>query len=82
MHPWFGWIALSGAILIFGFAVANEVLTRDQLKRANISAGQAGTFAAATFRNAEVLHAMGMWRPLRGRWLRRHNETLTLQAEC
>src|ERR1035437_7942969 len=22
MHPWYGWIALSGAILIFGFAVA------------------------------------------------------------
>ena len=80
LHPWFGWVALSGAILIFSFAVANELLTRDQLKRANISGGQAGTFAAATFRNAEVLHAMGMWRPLRDRWLRRHNETLTTQA--
>lgn len=80
LHPWYGWIALSGAILIFGFAVANEVLTRDQLKAANTSAGQAGTFAAATFRNVEVLHAMGMWRPLRDRWLQRHNRTLTLQA--
>ena len=64
LHPWYGWVALSGAILIFSFAVANELLTRDQLKGANISADQAGTFAAATFRNAEVLHAMGMWRPL------------------
>ena len=82
LHPWFGWVALSGAVLIFSFAVANELLTRDQLKRANISAGQAGTFAAATFRNAEVLHAMGMWRPLRDRWLRRHIETLTTQAEA
>jgi ATP-binding cassette subfamily C protein len=27
-----------------------------------------------------VLHAMGMWRPLRNRWLQRQNETLTLQA--
>ena len=80
LHPWFGWVSLSGAILIFAFAVANELLTRDQLKRANTSAGQAGNFAAATFRNAEVLHAMGMWRPLRDRWLRRQNETLTLQA--
>jgi ATP-binding cassette subfamily C protein len=80
LHPWFGWVAMSGAILIFSFAIANELLTRDHLKLANVSASQAGTFAAATFRNAEVLHAMGMWRPLRDRWLRRHNETLTLQA--
>jgi ATP-binding cassette subfamily C protein len=80
LHPWFGWIALGGAVLIFAFAYANEVLTRDQLKLASISATQAGTFAASTFRNAEVLHAMGMWRPLRDRWLSRHNETLTLQA--
>ena len=82
LHPWFGWVALSGAILIFCFAVANEVLTRDQLKGANISANQAGTFAASTFRNAEVLHAMGMWRPLRDRWLQRHNHTLALQASA
>src|SRR6516164_2141165 len=82
LHPWYGWVALSGAILIFSFAVANELLTRNQLKRANISAGHAGTFVASTFRNAEVLHAMGMWRPLRDRWLRRHNETLTMQAEA
>jgi ATP-binding cassette subfamily C protein len=80
LHPWFGWVALTGALLIFSFAVANELLTRDHLKRATISASQAGTFAAATFRNVEVLHAMGMWRPLRDRWLNRQNETLLLQA--
>jgi ATP-binding cassette subfamily C protein len=80
LHPWFGWVALSGAVLIFGFAVANELLTRDHLKRAGVSANQAGTFAASTFRNVEVLHAMGMWRPLRDRWLDRQNETLALQA--
>jgi ATP-binding cassette subfamily C protein len=80
LHPWFGWVALSGAVLIFAFAVANELFTRDHLKRANTSASHAGAYAAATFRNAEVLHAMGMWRPLRARWLHRQNETLTLQA--
>ncbi len=80
LHPWYGWIALVGALLIFSFAVANELLTRKQLKGASISSNHANTFAAATFRNAEVLQAMGMWRPLRTRWLQRHNNTLTLQA--
>jgi ATP-binding cassette, subfamily C, bacterial len=80
LHPWYGWIALSGAVLIFAFAVANELLTREHLKSATKSSNLAGAFAAATFRNVEVLHAMGMWRPLRDRWLHRQNETLSLQA--
>jgi ATP-binding cassette subfamily C protein len=80
LHPWFGWVATAGAILIFAFAVANELLTREQLKAAGKSANQAGVFAAATFRNIEVLHAMGMWRGLRNRWLAHQNEMLTLQA--
>ena len=80
MHPWYGWIALSGATLIFAFAVANELLTREHLKSASRSSNVASAFAASTFRNVEVLHAMGMWRPLRDRWLRRQNETLAKQA--
>ncbi|HJU10983.1 MAG TPA: type I secretion system permease/ATPase [Candidatus Binataceae bacterium] len=80
MHPWYGWIALSGAVLIFTFAVANELLTREQLKGATRSSNLAGAFAASTFKNVEVLHAMGMWRPMRERWLHRQNETLKLQA--
>jgi ATP-binding cassette subfamily C protein len=80
MHPWYGWIALSGAVLIFGFAVANEYLTREHLKGATRSSNIAGAFASATFRNVEVLHAMGMWRALRDRWLHRQNQTLALQA--
>jgi ATP-binding cassette subfamily C protein len=80
LHPLFGWIATGGAVLIFGFAVANEVLTRRELKAATLSQNQAGAYAAATFRNAEVLLAMGMWRPLRDRWLRRQADVLELQA--
>ena len=59
LHPWFGWVATAGAVLIFGFAVANEVLTRKQLKEASIASSHASASASATFRNAEVLLAMG-----------------------
>jgi ATP-binding cassette subfamily C protein len=82
LHPWFGWIALGGAVLIFILAVTNELLTREQLKTAGRNAAVAGTYAAATFRNAEVLHAMGMWRPIRDRWLQRQAEMLSLQASA
>jgi ATP-binding cassette, subfamily C, bacterial len=80
LHPLFGWIATAGAVLIFALAVANEVLTRRQLKNAAISSGQASAYAAATLRNVEVLQAMGMWRPLRDKWLDRQKEVLELQA--
>src|SRR5208337_3058743 len=59
LHPWYGYIAVAGALLIFSFAIANEFLTRHQLKAASSNAVVAGSYASATFRNAEVLHAMG-----------------------
>ena len=80
LHPLFGLVATIGAILIFAFAVANELLTRNQLKGASISSSQAAAYATATFRNSEVLLAMGMWRALRDRWLDRQNSVLELQA--
>src|SRR5262245_20918807 len=60
LHPMYGLVATAGAVLIFGFAIANELFTRKQLKTASQSAQVAGSYAAAIFRNAEVLHAMGM----------------------
>lgn len=80
LHPLFGVVATAGAILIFAFAVANEMLTRHQLKEAGTTAGRAASYLSATMRNSEVLLAMGMWRPLRDRWLDRHREVLDLQA--
>jgi ATP-binding cassette, subfamily C, bacterial len=80
LHSWYGYIATTGAVLIFGFAIANELLTRKQLKAASLSVIVASAYASATFRNAEVLHAMGMLPGLRDRWLRRQDEGLKLQA--
>ena len=82
LHPWFGFVATAGALLIFGFAVANEMLTSKQLKAAAISSNAASNYASATFRNVEVLLAMGMWRPLRERWMAKQHEVLALQAQA
>ena len=80
LHPWYGYIATAGAVLIFCFAIANELLTRRHLKAASTNAIVAGSYASATFRNAEVLHAMGMLPGLRDRWMTRQDEGLLLQA--
>ena len=80
MHRWYGYIATAGAVLIFCFAIANELLTRKQLKAASTNVIIASSYASATFRNAELLHAMGMLPGLRDRWLRRQDEGWELQA--
>jgi ATP-binding cassette subfamily C protein len=80
LHSWFGWISLAGAILIFGLAIANELLTREQLKAASANAVVAGSYALATLRNAEVLHAMAMAKGLENRWLSKQDQVLKLQA--
>src|SRR5262249_13757162 len=80
LHPLFGVVATVGAVLIFAFAVANELVTRKQLKTAAVASNQANSYLSATMRNAEVLLAMGMWRPLRDRWIKRQGDVLELQA--
>jgi ATP-binding cassette, subfamily C, type I secretion system permease/ATPase len=80
LHPWYGYIASGGAILIFCSAIANEFLTRKQLKASSTHAIVANSYASATFRNAEVLYAMGMLSGLRDRWLIRQDEGLQMQA--
>jgi ATP-binding cassette subfamily C protein len=82
LHPWFGYVATIGAVLIFALAVTNELMTRNQLKSASMNSIRANAYASATFRNAEVLHAMGMLAGLRERWLTRQNEGLKLQAHA
>ena len=80
MHPWFGYVAGVGALLIFALRLANELLTRNQLKDASRNSVLAHSYAAATFRNADVLYAMGMLKGLRDRWSDLHSEGLQLQA--
>jgi ATP-binding cassette, subfamily C, bacterial len=82
LHSYYGYIATAGAVLIFCFAIANELLTRKQLHTASTSAIVANAYASSTFRNAEVLYAMGMLPGLRERWLGRQDEGLKLQASA
>lgn len=76
LHVWFGLIATVGGALIFAMAIGNELFTRALAKDASRGTAAAATYAAATLRNAEVLHAMGMVGALRERWLARQRSAL------
>lgn len=82
LHPYFGYVALGGAFLIFLLALGNEFATRKQLREASQSAVVANNWASAVFRNVEVLHAMGMIDALRKRWRKQHDAVIGWQGKA
>ncbi|BCG71248.1 peptide ABC transporter [Mesorhizobium sp. 113-1-2] len=74
MHPWLGWLALCGGIVLFALAVLNEYLTRKPLTEAANAQSRAYVQAEAAIRNAEVVQAMGMLKPLLEGWKAQQDE--------
>lgn len=82
LHPWLGVLSLIGAILLFAIAIANEIVTRGPLMRANGAANAALADAEAAVRNADVVEAMGMMPRVIGRWHGRNAEATALQTHA
>jgi ATP-binding cassette, subfamily C, bacterial len=82
LHPWFGVIAIVGGLTTLGLALLNEIATRKTLLAASKASMTAGQSAQSTFRNTEVVQAMGMVDALIGRWSRHHSQVLALQARA
>lgn len=81
-HPWIGWLATGGAVLIFVLTLLNEVLTKKTLNEASSSSQTAQHFATTTLQNVEVIRALGMEQSLRNRWSVMHRKMLELQASA
>ncbi len=60
LHPALGIIGLVATLILFGFAVLNELVTKTPLQNANVATGRGMRALDAAFRNAEVIEAMGM----------------------
>lgn len=80
LHPWYGFIATGGAVILFIFALLNDVLTRRHLREGAKSIIGTNNYVSSTLRNAEVTHAMGMLGAVRRRWRNQHEEVLGWQA--
>jgi PrtD family type I secretion system ABC transporter len=77
---WYGIFVLVASVITLILALSNEWATKARLDKAQVSAIAASNYANTTFRNAEVLHAMGMVEALRARWSRHHESVLSWQA--
>jgi len=68
VHPVMGQLAVAGAATLFLVAVLNEIAVRDPAKRAMQASRRMMRSVNTSFRNAEVVDAMGMHAPLMARW--------------
>ncbi|MCU0983401.1 MAG: type I secretion system permease/ATPase [Acetobacteraceae bacterium] len=68
LHPILGWIATAGAIILFLLTLANEWMTSNLLKKANVAAMAAQRRSESVVRNAEVIDSMGMLPNVLQRW--------------
>ncbi|QTL05182.1 type I secretion system permease/ATPase [Aquabacter sp. L1I39] len=80
LHPWYGILAVVSCVISGLLAVANDRVNRPILDRATKANISANNQAVTTFRNAEVLQAMGMVRQLRERWLAHRAQALGWQG--
>ena len=64
-HPLLGLVTTIGAVVLFLFAIINEYATRHPLDESNQRATSLMGFIGGSLRNAEALHAMGMFNNLR-----------------
>jgi ATP-binding cassette subfamily C protein len=82
LHPWYGWIAIIGSLVIWSLTLLNESLTKRDLMDASTASIAASQRAATTFRNVEVLQAMGMLGALRSIWSSIHLSHIGWQARA
>lgn len=82
LHPYFGILAILAGLIILALATWNDFATRVPLQRATVASIGAQNDASTTLRNAEVMHAMGMWRGLQRRWELRRDDLIAWQASA
>lgn len=68
INPLLGLISVFGGLILFGFAILNEVLTRKPQAMANRMQIKTMEIADTCSRNAEAIEAMGMMANVRAHW--------------
>ncbi|MGE7368461.1 type I secretion system permease/ATPase [Neorhizobium sp. NPDC001467] len=69
-HPYFGYAAVAGAILLMALTLSSEFLLREPTRKLSQMASRRSDLVEAGRRNAEPLHAMGMRTSYAGRFER------------
>jgi ATP-binding cassette subfamily C protein len=68
LHPWLGWLAVAGGLVIVGVMLLTEARSAKAVRAQTISGVRRQAIAEASQRNAETIAAMGMAGSFRERW--------------
>jgi len=80
VHPLLGSIATIGAVVLFGLALANDILTREPLGQASAESQKSMHRAETAVRNADMISAMGVLPNLVNRWNQDNGRMISLQS--
>ena len=80
VHPLLGSIATIGALVLFGLALANDILTREPLGQASAESQKSMHRAETAVRNADMISAMGVLPNLVNRWNQDNGRMISLQS--
>src|SRR5690606_31973397 len=75
-HPWLGFLALVGGILLVILTLISELATRRQVERMNRQVVSRANLVEAGRRNAEAIRAMGMLGTFNACWARLNDRYL------
>ncbi|VAW15571.1 Type I secretion system ATPase [hydrothermal vent metagenome] len=82
LHQDLGLLAIVAAIVLFVIALLNDMRSRKPAKETSVASAGASQIADTGRRNAEVLAAMAMLRPIRERWAEKHNKAVSHGVEA
>ena len=82
IHPWLGYLAVVGAIILFIIAVGVDRVARPLMRDTSALSAQRNAIVSSGRRNAEVLHGMGMMGSIGSVWDGVNERFLTANAKA
>ncbi|MEM1114855.1 MAG: type I secretion system permease/ATPase, partial [Pseudomonadota bacterium] len=76
-HPWLGWLAMAGGLLLLILTLLNQLVTYQKVQRAHGVSQAAQNMAEQAHLASEVVRSQGMRSAVRTRWNERRTEALT-----
>lgn len=75
-HPWLGWFALTGGLLLIAIAALSQALTARRVADARLSAETTDRFAENARQAGDLIQSQGMLDPVTDRWARGRDAAL------
>lgn len=75
-HPWLGWLAVAGGLLLLTISMLNQLLTHQKVRRAHGKSQGAQNMADQAHLASEVVRSQGMRAAMRARWVEARKDAL------